>query len=204
MESRASASSRQMRVGVLASGRGSNLGAVLAAVADGRLAGIEPRLVISNRAGVSALDVAAAHGVPTLVLERGSFETRAARDAAIGRALSEAGVELALLAGYDELLRPPYFREFAGRTINIHPSLLPAHGGRGMIGLAVHAAVLAAGDDETGVSIHEVTDQLDAGPVLAQRRVRVVPGESREALADRVLRHEHELLVETLAHLGPA
>lgn len=191
-----------MRLGVLVSGRGSNLEAILDAIADGRLAGARAVLVISNRAGVRALDVATSRQVPTAVLERAAYPTRAARDRAIGAALTRAGVEVAVLAGYDELLRQAYFEAYRGRTINIHPSLLPAHGGRGMVGLAVHDSVLAAGDLETGVTIHEVTPELDSGPMIAQRRVPVVPGDTAERLAERVLAEEHRLLVETVAGIA--
>ena len=190
-----------MRLGVLVSGRGSNLEAVL----EGRPAGVEPVLVISNRPAVRALEIAAAHGVPARVLRSAEFDGDAsARDAAIGRALSAADVELALLAGYDQLLRPSYFAAFPGRTINIHPSLLPAHGGARMVGLAVHRSVLAAGERETGATIHEVTSELDAGPNLAQARVRVLPGDDAETLAARVLAEEHRLLVAFLASLAAA
>lgn len=184
-----------MRLGVLVSGRGSNLEAVLHA-------GFEFSLVISNRTGVRALAVAAAHAVPTRVLSRADFADAATRDGAIGRALTEAGVELAVLAGYDQLLRPSYFAAFDGRTINIHPSLLPAHGG--MSGMAVHRSVLDAGDAETGVTIHEVTPELDAGTVLAQVRVPVLSGDDPGSLAARVLVEEHRLLVATLfSIIGP-
>jgi len=124
------------------------------------------------------------------------------RDEAIGCALREAGCDLALLAGYNQLLRAPYFAAFGGRTINIHPSLLPRHGGRGMVGLAVHAAVIASGDEETGVTIHEVTRLLDAGPAILQVRVPVIAGESPEQLAARVLEVEHQALVGVLARLS--
>jgi phosphoribosylglycinamide formyltransferase-1 len=189
-----------MRLGVLVSGRGSNLEAVLTA----RPEGIDPVLVVSNRPGVRALEVAAAHGVAARVLRRADFAGDAvARDAAIGTALADAGVELALLAGYDQLLRPSYFACFGGRTINIHPSLLPAHGGTRMVGLAVHRSVLAAGDAETGVTIHEVTGDLDAGPILAQAGgVPVLPGDDDETLAARVLELEHRLLAATLADIA--
>jgi phosphoribosylglycinamide formyltransferase-1 len=183
-----------MRLGVLVSGRGSNLEAVLRA-------GIPVALVISNRPAVRALEVAASHGVPARVLRRADFTDADARDAAIGGGLTDAGVELALLAGYDQLLRPAYFDAFGGQTINIHPSLLPAHGGAGMVGLAVHRSVLAAGDAVTGVTIHEVTSALDAGPILAQTPVPVEPGDLPETLAARVLVEEHRLLVATLAAL---
>lgn len=182
-------------LGVLVSGRGSNLGAIVDA-------GLPVVLVISNRPAARALTVAAAHGIRTLTLQRAAFDGDAdARDAAIGRALTDAGVTLAVLAGYDQRLRPSYFSAYVGRTINIHPSLLPAHGGAGMLGLRVHASVLAAGDPETGVTIHEVTERLDGGPVLARERLAVRPGETAEGLAARVLAVEHRLLVSTLRDL---
>jgi phosphoribosylglycinamide formyltransferase 1 len=184
-----------LRLGVLVSGRGSNLEAILAA-------GLPVEIVISNRSDVRALAIAEAHDVPVRVVRRSSFSDAGARDRAIGEALAQAGVELAVLAGYDQLLRPPYFAAFSGRTVNIHPSLLPAHGGRGMLGLAVHRSVLAAGDPITGVTIHEVTPDLDAGPILAQARVPVIPGEGAETLAARVLVEEHRLLVSTLRRLA--
>ncbi|MEO7295132.1 MAG: phosphoribosylglycinamide formyltransferase [Candidatus Limnocylindria bacterium] len=184
-----------MRLGVLVSGRGSNLEAVLDA-------GLEVGLVVSNRPAVRALDVAAHHGVPRLILRRSDFADLDARDAAIGRAFTDAGAQLALLAGYDQLLRPSYFATFTGRTINIHPSLLPAHGGARMVGLAVHRSVLDAHDSESGVTIHEVTADLDAGPILAQARVPVLSGDDAETLAARVLQEEHRLLVVTLARFA--
>ncbi|MGI8999803.1 MAG: phosphoribosylglycinamide formyltransferase [Candidatus Limnocylindria bacterium] len=183
-----------MRLGVLVSGRGSNLEAVLGA-------GIGVEVVISNRPAVRALKVAAEHGVPVRILRRASFADADARDAAIGEALTRAGVDLALLAGYDQVLRSSYFMTFAGRTINVHPSLLPAHGGAGMIGLAVHRSVLDAGDHATGVTIHEVTPDIDAGTIVAQSRVPVLPGDDPETLAARVLIEEHRMLVTTLGSM---
>jgi len=191
-----------MRLGILVSGRGSNLEAVLDAIADGRLPAVEARLVIANRPGIRALEVAARRGVPWRLLPQDAFPVGDSRDEAIGRALSDAGCDVALLAGYDQVLRPAYFAAFPGRTINIHPSLLPLHGGRGMVGLAVHAAVLAAGELETGVTIHDVTPVLDAGPPIRQVHVPVVPGESPADLAERVLTVEHRVLVEVLAELS--
>ena len=184
-----------MRLGVLVSGRGSNLEAILDA-------GLPVVIVISNRPDVRALTVAEQHGVPTRVLRRADFADALARDDAIGAALRGAGVELTVLAGYDQLLRPAYFAAYGGRTLNIHPSLLPAHGGAGMMGMAVHASVLAAGDAETGVTIHEVTPELDAGPILAQATVPVLRGDDADALAARVLVEEHRLLVTTLQRLS--
>ncbi|MGZ8481332.1 MAG: phosphoribosylglycinamide formyltransferase [Candidatus Limnocylindria bacterium] len=188
-----------MRLGILVSGRGSNLEAILRADRPA----IEPVVVISNRPAVRALDIAARHGIPARVFRRADFGGDAlARDAAIGRALTDAGVELAILAGYDQLLAPSYFLAFGGRTINIHPSLLPAHGGVGMLGIAVHRAVLESGDRETGATVHEVGADLDAGPVLSQVRVPVRPDDDAETLAARVLEAEHALLVATLERLA--
>lgn len=191
-----------VRLGILVSGRGSNLEALLDAHDAGRLPGLDPVLVISNRQSVRALDVADRRHVPRRVLERRSFADAGARDAAVGMAFREAGCDLVLLAGYDQLLRPSYFEAYPGRTINIHPSLLPRHGGPGMMGLAVHRSVLAAGEKETGVSIHLVTPDLDAGPLLAQETIAVRAGDDTETLARRVLAVEHRLLVETLADLS--
>jgi phosphoribosylglycinamide formyltransferase-1 len=191
-----------MKLGVLVSGRGSNLEAVLNAISGGRLPDVVPVLVISNRPAVPALAIAERHGVPTRVLRRADCADRAARDAAIGRALTDSGAGLALLAGYDQLLAGTYFAAFAGRTINVHPSLLPRHGGAGMMGLAVHTSVLAAGDRETGVTIHDVTPELDQGPPIAQVRVAVRAGETAEELAARVLVLEHRMVVAVLARLA--
>ena len=191
-----------MRLGILVSGRGSNLEAVLDAIGSGRLPGVEAALVIANRPGIRALEVAARSGVSWRSLPRDDFASGEARDEAIGRALAESACDLALLAGYDQVLGPSYFTAFSGRTINIHPSLLPLHGGRGMVGLAVHEAVLAAGEAETGVTIHDVTPVLDAGPTILQVRVPVVPGESPADLAERVLEIEHQALLEVLRQLS--
>jgi phosphoribosylglycinamide formyltransferase-1 len=182
-------------LGVLVSGRGSNLAAILEA-------GLEVAIVVSNRPGVPALDVAASHGVPFRVRRRAEYADADARDAAIGADLVTAGVAVAVLAGYDQRLHPGYFEAYRGRTINIHPSLLPRHGGRGMVGLAVHRSVLAAGDTITGVTVHEVTETLDGGPVIARIEVPVLRGETAEELAERVLAVEHRTLVEVLARLA--
>ena len=191
-----------MRLGILVSGRGSNLEAVLDAIASGHLPAVEATLVIGNRRGIRALEVAARRGVPWRLMAQDDFASAERRDEAIGRALAETACDVALLAGYDQVLRASYFAAFGGRTINIHPSLLPRHGGRGMVGLAVHAAVLASGEGETGVTIHDVTPVLDAGPAILQVRLPVVPGESVADLAARVLEVEHQALVEVLAQLS--
>jgi phosphoribosylglycinamide formyltransferase-1 len=189
-----------VRLGVLVSGRGSNLAAVLEAVAAGELPGVQPALVISNRSGIPALDIAARHGVPSLVLEAAPGN-RAVRDEAIGRALADVGAEVALLAGYDQILGPSYFARFGGVTLNLHPSLLPRHGGPGMVGTAVHDAVLASGDRISGATVHEVTADVDAGPIVNQVEVPVEPGDTADSLAARIRAAEHRLVVDTLRGL---
>jgi phosphoribosylglycinamide formyltransferase-1 len=130
------------------------------------------------------------------------FGDRETRDAAIGAALHAAGADLVLLAGFDQVLTHLYFGAFGGPTINIHPSLLPRHGGPGMLGLAVHAAVLAAGDGESGATVHLVVPEVDAGRILSQVRVPVEAGDTPDTLAARVLVAEHGLVVDTLADLA--
>ena len=191
-----------MRLGILVSGRGSNLEAVLDAIGSGRLPGVEAALVIANRPGIRALEVAARSGVPWRLLARDDFSTGEARDEAIGHALAESACDMALLAGYDQVLGPAYFAAFAGRTINIHPSLLPLHGGRGMVGLAVHAAVLAAGVALRGDTTNVVRRVLAAGPTILLIGGRGPPRDSPADLADRVLEVEHQALVEVLRQLS--
>jgi phosphoribosylglycinamide formyltransferase-1 len=122
-----------------------------------------------------------------------------ALDQAILDALTGAAVDLVFLAGYMKKLGPKVLRAFDGRILNTHPALLPRFGGKGMYGSRVHAAVLAAGEKETGVTIHRVAHEYDTGPVVAQCRVPVLPGDSVETLAARVQKRERELVVETLA-----
>lgn len=123
-------------------------------------------------------------------------------DRAILDELLERGVNLIALAGYMKKLGPETLRAFAGRIVNVHPSLLPRHGGKSMYGKLVHEAVLAAGDRETGVTVHGVDAEYDEGPILAQRRVGVLPNDTVETLAERVLALEHDLYVETLGRIA--
>jgi phosphoribosylglycinamide formyltransferase-1 len=121
-----------------------------------------------------------------------------ALDLAIRDVLAAHGVDLVLLTGYLKKLGPRTLERFAGRVLNIHPALLPKYGGQGMYGQHVHAAVLAAGDAETGVTIHVVDAEYDHGRIVAQCRVPVVAGDTVETLAARVLAREHAFIVETL------
>lgn len=189
-----------MKLGVLASHRGSNLQAILDACRDGRLAAT-PVIVISNNSASGALARARAAGVATRHLSGKTHPDPAELDAAIEDALQQHGVELVVLAGYMKKLGPRTLARYAGRIVNTHPALLPKHGGRGMYGDRVHAAVLAAGEAETGVSIHLVDAEYDQGPVLAQCRVPVEDGDTVDTLRDRVVAREHRFLIETLAEI---
>ena len=186
-----------MKLGLLSSHRGSGVQAVIDACAAGRLK-ITPALVISNNADAEVLARAARHGIPYAVLSGRTHPDPDALDLAIRDALVAHGVELILLTGYLKKLGPRTLARFAGRVLNIHPALLPKYGGQGMYGQHVHAAVLAAGDAETGVSIHLVDAEYDHGRIVAQCRVPVQAGDTVETLAARVLAREHEFIVETL------
>lgn len=172
------------KVGVLISGRGSNLGALIAAQKD---ASYRIVLVISNIEGAGGLARAAAAGISTQVItHRG--KTREAFDAELDAALRMAGVEIVCLAGFMRILSDGFARAWEGKLINIHPSLLPAYKGT-----RVHERVLEAGEAQSGASVHFVVPELDAGPVIAQATVPVHPDDSPETLAARVLDVEHKL-----------
>jgi phosphoribosylglycinamide formyltransferase 1 len=184
------------RVAVAASGRGSNLAALLSALGPASSARVV--LVLSNRADAGALDLARAGGIPTAV-----FGDPADAGAWLG-ALGAHRVDLVVLAGYLKRVPPTVVSAYRGRIINIHPALLPRHGGPGMYGLRVHQAVLAAGDADTGATVHVVDEEYDRGTVLAQARIPVRRDETPEALAARVLEVEHQLLPEAVRRAAEA
>jgi phosphoribosylglycinamide formyltransferase-1 len=177
---------------VLASGRGSNLQALLDAIADGSLAA---RIVgvFSDKSGAVALQRARDAGIPAQALSPKAFKDRAEFDAALFAAVDETGPDLIVCAGYMRLIDGAVVDARRGRVINIHPSLLPA-----FKGLHTHQQALEAAAKDHGASIHFVTADLDGGPVIAQARVPVHADDDADALAARVLEREHPLLVETL------
>ncbi len=182
------------RIGVLISGRGSNMAALLyAARADD--CPYEIALVAANDPEAPGLAIAAAEGVATFARAHKGHK-RADFDAIIDAELTRAGCDYVALAGYMRLLSPGFVAKWHGRMVNIHPSLLPAHKG-----LHVHEAVLAAGERFSGCSVHLVTPELDDGPVLGQTRVAVLPGDTPDSLAARILIAEHQLYPRMLATL---
>jgi len=188
---------KRLRLGFLASHRGSNMLALIEACRSGRIHA-EPALVISNNRDAPALQRATEAGVPAVHLGAGDFPDGQALDQAIAAALKRYAVDLVLLAGYMKRLGPLTLAAFPNRIINIHPGLLPRYGGKGMYGSRVHGAVVAAGEKETGITVHLVDGEYDHGATLAEQRVAVLPGESAEELAARMLPIEHELYVNTI------
>ena len=190
-----------MRLGLLASHGGSNLGAIIAACRSGQIA-MEPVAVIGNNSRAFALERARAAGIPTYHLSGQTHPDPAALAAAMAETMARHGAEMIALAGYMKRLGPITLERWRGRIINIHPSLLPKFGGRGMYGERVHTAVLAAGERETGVTVHLVTEEYDQGPMIAQVTISVEPGDTPETLGARVLPQEHALYVATLARIA--
>jgi phosphoribosylglycinamide formyltransferase-1 len=179
------------RIAVLASGRGSNLQAILDAIAEGRLTA-ELAGVFSDKPGAHALE-----RVPERLrwsADAKSFPFREAFDAALADAVDAVAPDWIVCAGYMRILGADFVRRFRGRLLNIHPSLLPKYRG-----LHTHRRALEAGDTEHGASVHFVVPELDAGAVIAQVRIPILPGDSPETLAERLLPREHRLLVDVLA-----
>lgn len=186
---------KKMRVGVLVSGRGSNLQALLDACAAPDFPA-EIALVISNIPEVYALERAAKAGVPTQVIRHKDFASREDFDAALDAALRQAGVELVCLAGFMRLLTPGFTEAWRDRLINIHPSLLPS-----FRGLHTHERALEAGVRLHGCTVHVVRPELDEGPIIVQGAVPVLPGDTPDTLAARVQAAERELYPKALARL---
>lgn len=173
------------------------MNAILDACATGRL-DASVSLVISNNADSQALQTAAARHIPTAHLSSRTHPDAERLDRAMLLALQDADVELVVLAGFMKKIGSHTLAAYKGRIINIHPSLLPAYGGKGMFGMHVHEAVLANHEQETGVTIHLVDDEYDQGAILAQQTVKVEADDDAASLAARVLKVEHRLYVETI------
>ena len=176
-----------IRVAILISGGGSNMLALAGSMTGDHPA--RPVLVVSNDPAAAGLVHAAGLGLPVAAVDHRRFAgDRAAFEAALLEPLMDARPDILCLAGFMRVLTPGFVARFAGRMLNIHPSLLPLYPG-----LHTHARALAAGDAEAGCSVHEVTAELDAGPILGQARVPIVPGDDEATLSRRVLAMEHRL-----------
>jgi phosphoribosylglycinamide formyltransferase-1 len=190
-----------MNIGVLASHEGTTLQSLLDACSSGRIQA-RVAVVVSNNGSSGALKRARDAGVQALHLSSRTHEDPAALDAAIRDVLVAADVDVVLLAGYMKKLGPLVLNAFRGRILNTHPSLLPRFGGPGMYGDRVFVAVLAAGETESGVSIHLVDADYDTGSIVAQCRVPVVRGDALDDLKARVRAREKQFVVETLGQIA--
>jgi len=177
---------------ILISGRGSNMVAIAEACQNGQL-DAHIGLVISNRPDAKGLEAAEALGLPTSVVDHTEFDSRESFDAAVDAELKQLNPSWIVLAGFMRILSEEFVTRWQGRILNIHPSLLPLYPG-----LNTHQRAIDAGDDEAGASVHVVTPELDAGPVIAQARVPILSDDSGEDLATRVLAKEHQLYVDAL------
>ena len=193
---------KKARVAVLVSGGGTNLQAILDAQRSGVIRSGEVVLVISNRADAYALERARLAGVETLTVLRGECGGQEAFERAVAQALEERQIDLIVLAGFMAILSRWFTDRFAGRIINVHPSLIPSFCGAGFYGLRVHEAALQKGVKVTGATVHFVNEIPDGGEIIAQKAVRVLPGDTPERLQKRVMRQaEWKILpqaVETL------
>lgn len=181
-----------MKIGILISGRGSNMVALVDAVKGGEIANAEVAIVVSDKSDAAGLATAAECGVETVVVERRG-RTRAEHDAEIVAELRRRGVELVCLAGYMRLLSPDFIRAFPNRIVNIHPSLLPS-----FPGVDAQKQALEHGVKITGCTVHFVNEDLDAGPIILQRAVDVLDGDTEATLSAKILEQEHGAYVEAV------
>ena len=188
------------RFAVLISGNGSNLQALIDEIHAKEIAEIV--LVLSDRADAYGLIRAEKAGIPAFFVDPKEYPDRQEYHLALLRMVLEAKADFVVLAGYLRILTKPWIDIFPNRILNIHPSLLPRHCGKGYYGLKVHEAVLAAGDTESGATVHFVDEGTDTGPVLYQEPVKVAAEETPESLQQKVLAVEHRLLVKAAAELA--
>jgi len=191
----------KLKLGILASHGGSNAQAIMDNARAGTI-NAEVAVVISNNANATVLERAAAAGVPTEIVNAVRYPGEGEEDRALVDTLRRHGVELVVLAGYMKKLGPAILDAFRGRIVNIHPALLPKHGGKGKYGIHVHESVIASGDTETGVSVHVVDEQYDHGRILGQTRLPVEPGDTPETLQERVLAVEHRFYSEIIGKIA--
>ena len=191
-----------IRISVLVSGGGSNLQALIDAQQAGLLGNGKIVQVISSRADAYALKRAAINGIPSIVIDKNRFPKDADRNAAILSALQSASTDMVVLAGYMSVLSPSVVGAYRNRIVNVHPALIPKYCGMGMCGQHVHRAVLAAQEKESGATVHIVDEGVDTGRILSQERVPVMPGDTVETLAARVLEVEHKILPAAVGQLA--
>ncbi len=188
---------RQARIAVFVSGSGSNLQALLDAQISGQLSSGQITLVVSDREGAFALQRAKTAGVPALVISRKGEDM----ERHLEETLRGHRIDLIVLAGYLTILSPEFVSAHQGRIINVHPSLLPAFGGKGYYGLKVHEAALRRGVKISGATVHIVTEEPDGGPIVLQKAVRVLKGDTPESLQKRIMQKAEWLLLPRAAEI---
>jgi phosphoribosylglycinamide formyltransferase-1 len=188
---------KKLRLGVLASGRGSNFAAIIQAIKNGKL-DAEAAVLISNRKSAGALDFARQNRIPAVFISAKEFPEDVQYDNKIVEILEEFDANFVVLAGYLRFITPILIRKYANRIVNIHPALLPSFGGKGKYGIHVHEAVLQRGCKVSGVTVHIVDEIYDHGPIILQRCVPVMDDDTPESLAARVLEQEHKIYAEAL------
>ncbi len=183
---------------VLISGTGSNMSAILSACKNGRI-NAEVKAVISSNHEAKGLSAAKAYGADTYVFSKKDYGE--SRDEAMVKVIDSYAPDFVILAGYLGIITKPLLKAYPMRIVNIHPALLPKHGGKSFFGLNVHRSVIEAGDTKSGPTVHYVDEGTDTGPIIGQKKVRVKRGDTPEALQKRVLVEEHRLLVKTVRQL---
>lgn len=179
------------KIAVFVSGSGSNLQAIIDACESGYISNGKIEIVFSNKEEAYGLQRAKKHNIKTLFLSPDNFKTREEYDRVVATKMNELNIDLICLAGYMRILTPVFLDIFKGKIMNIHPALLPEFGGRGMYGIYVHEAVLKAGKKESGCTVHFVDYGTDTGPIILQKKVPVLDGDTPEILQKRVLEQEH-------------
>ena len=185
------------KIGVMASGGGSNFKAIIDRIGEGDLEA-QCKFLITNNGGCGAVGHAESYGIPVYHISGKTHPDAAAYEAALLEVIDRYDIDLLILAGYMKALPVSLIKRLPDRILNIHPSLLPKYGGKGFFGIHVHEAVIAAHDTESGPTVHLVSEEIDQGRILAQTRVPVEEGDTPETLAARVLVQEHELYWRTI------
>ncbi len=181
---------------ILISGRGSNMISIVEAIQHDTLPA-QVKAVISNRPNAPGLNYAETQAIPTATIDHKAYDDRLSFDLALAKEINKHQPDLVVLAGFMRILTPEFVEQFAGKLINIHPSLLPK-----FTGLNTHQRAIDAGEAEHGASIHYVTEELDGGPVVLQARVTVLPDDTADTLAKRVLAQEHTLYPEAIKQIA--
>lgn len=189
------------KIGVMASGGGSNFKAIIDRIGEGDLEA-QCKFLITNNANCGATQHAATYGVPVFHISGKTHPDVAAYEAALLDVIDKFDIDLLILAGYMKAIPTCVLKRLPDRILNIHPSLLPKFGGKGFYGHFVHEAVLAAGEKESGPTVHLVSEEIDAGRILGQRKVPVLEGDTPEVLAARVLEQEHDLYWRVIKEYG--